>query len=204
VAASLSAQAAAAEKVRAKLAGSAKTALDAAKAAQSAANSALAANQKQSAVAYKEMAELKNQSANLEKLYAEHQAYLAALAAQRAAQGNSSSLYAVAQGITPDPAAAQAYAQTQMNRYGWGSSQYSCLLQLWTHESGWRVNAYNASSAAYGIPQAWPGSKMASYGSDWMTSYVTQINWGLNYISTSYGTPCAAWSFEMSHTPNWY
>jgi len=204
VASSLSAQAAAAQKVRAKLAGDAKTALAAAKSAQSAADAALASSQKQSKVAYQEMAELKNQSVQLQEKYAQHQAYLAALAAQRAAQGNSSSLYAVAQSITPDPAAAQAYARTQMSRYGWDSSQYTCLVDLWTHESGWRVNAYNASSAAYGIPQAWPGSKMATYGSDWMTSYVTQINWGLNYISSSYGTPCAAWSFELSHTPNWY
>jgi peptidoglycan DL-endopeptidase CwlO len=204
VASSLSAQAASAEKARTKLAGQAKTALSAAKAAQSAANTALATSQKKSKVAYQEMAELKHQSAKLQEKYAEYQAYLAALAAQRAAQGNSSSLYAVAQSITPDPAAAQAYAQSQMGRYGWDSSQFSCLVQLWTHESGWRVNAYNASSAAYGIPQAWPGSKMATYGSDWMTSYVTQINWGLDYIRSSYGTPCAAWSFELSHTPNWY
>lgn len=204
VAASLSAQAAAAQKVRTKLAAEAATALAAAKSAQSAADAALASSQKQSKVAYVEMAELKNQSVKLQEKYAEYQTYLAALAAQRAAEGNGSSLYSVAQNITADPAAAQAYASTQMSRYGWGSAQFSCLVQLWTHESGWRVNAYNASSAAYGIPQAWPGSKMASYGSDWMTSYVTQINWGLNYISTSYGTPCAAWSFELSHTPNWY
>ncbi|MFC4244347.1 coiled-coil domain-containing protein [Gryllotalpicola reticulitermitis] len=204
VASSLSAQAAAAEKARAKLASQAQTALSDAKAAQSSANSALASSQKQSKVAYQEMAELKHQSAKLQEKYAEYQAYLAALARQRAVQGNSSSLYAVAQNITPDPAAAQAYAQSQMGRYGWDSSQFSCLVQLWTHESGWRVNAYNVSSAAYGIPQAWPGQKMATYGSDWMTSYVTQINWGLDYIRSSYGTPCAAWSFELSHTPNWY
>jgi hypothetical protein len=45
---------------------------------------------------------------------------------------------------------------------------------------------------------------MATFGSDWMTNYRTQINWGLDYIRRSYGSPCAAWSFEMSHTPNWY
>lgn len=204
VANSLSAQAADAEKTRKKLAGNAQTALGVAQAAQKRADSALATSQKQSKTAYAQMAELKNESAALQKKYAEHQAYLAALAAQRAAQGSGSYLWQVAQSITPDPAAAKRYAASRMGAYGWSSGQYSCLVDLWTHESGWRVNAYNASSAAYGIPQAWPGDKMAAYGSDWMTSYVTQINWGLDYIRSSYGSPCAAWSFELSHTPNWY
>ncbi|GAA4156243.1 hypothetical protein GCM10022286_06320 [Gryllotalpicola daejeonensis] len=204
VAAALSAQAAAAEQTRKKLDEQAQQALATAKAAQQAADSALSSSQKQSAVAFKEMGELKSQSAALQKKYAEHQAYLAALARQRAAQGSASSLYAISRSITPDPAAAKAYARSQLGNHGWGSSQWGCLLDLWTHESGWRVNAYNPSSAAYGIPQAWPGSKMASYGADWTTNYVTQINWGLAYIKSSYGTPCAAWSFEMSHTPNWY
>jgi hypothetical protein len=204
VADSLSAQAAAAEKTRKKLAGDAQTALAAAQAAQKTADSALATSQRQSKTAYAQMAELKHESAQLQKKYAEHQAYLAALAAQRAAQGNSSYLWQVSQSITPDPAAAKRYAASRMGAYDWGASQYQCLLDLWTHESGWRVNAYNPSSAAYGIPQAWPGDKMATYGSDWMTSYVTQIRWGLDYIRSSYGTPCGAWHFELSHTPNWY
>ncbi|MCL2515175.1 MAG: hypothetical protein FWD85_11690 [Microbacteriaceae bacterium] len=204
VAVALSAQATAAQKAQANAAAAAQSALKEAQAAQAAADSAVAASQKASATGYAEMAQLKSESSKLQQLDAEHTAYLAALARQRAAQGNSSYLYQVARSITPDPAAAQAYASTRMSAYGWGSSQYQCLLDLWTHESGWRVNAYNVSSAAYGIPQAWPGQKMATYGSDWMTNYRTQINWGLNYISTSYGSPCAAWSFEMSHTPNWY
>ncbi|GAA4171728.1 hypothetical protein [Gryllotalpicola koreensis] len=204
VAASLSAEAAAARQVRQKLAGDAQTALASAQAAQKNADSALAKSQAQSKTAFAQMAELKNESARLQQLDAEHQAYLAALAAQRAAQGDSSYLYQVSRSITPDPAAAQAYARSQLGAHGWGGDQWGCLYDLWTHESGWRVNAYNMSSAAYGIPQAWPGQKMATYGSDWMTSYVTQINWGLAYIKSSYGTPCGAWSFEMSHTPNWY
>ncbi|WP_181445584.1 coiled-coil domain-containing protein [Gryllotalpicola protaetiae] len=204
VAASLSAEAADARQARQKLAGDAQTALKAAQDAQKKADDALATSQAQSKTAYAQMAELQQQSAAIQQKYAEYQAYLAALAAQRAAQGDSSYLYQVSRSITPDPPAAKAYAQSQMGRYNWDGTQYDCLLQLWTHESGWRVNAYNTSSAAYGIPQAWPGQKMATYGSDWMTSYVTQINWGLAYIKSSYGNPCGAWSFELSHTPNWY
>jgi len=85
---------------------------------------------------------------------------------------------------------------------GWGSEQFGCLDSLWTKESGWRWNANNGSSGAYGIPQALPGSKMASIGSDWANNPITQIKWGLNYISNRYGTPCSAWA--QSRAVNWY
>jgi hypothetical protein len=84
----------------------------------------------------------------------------------------------------------------------WGDSQFSCLDSLWAKESGWRWNADNAASDAYGIPQALPGSKMASVGSDWATNPITQIKWGLNYIAGRYGTPCSAWAH--SQAVNWY
>jgi len=87
-------------------------------------------------------------------------------------------------------------------KYGWGGDQFGCLVSLWDKESGWNVNAYNASSGATGIPQALPGSKMASAGSDWATNAATQISWGLGYIAGSYGTPCAAWS--KSESVGWY
>jgi hypothetical protein len=86
--------------------------------------------------------------------------------------------------------------------YGWGSGEFSCLDSLWTKESSWQVHAANPSSGAYGIPQALPASKMATYGSDWQDNPVTQIAWGLNYIKDSYGTPCSAWS--TSQAKGWY
>jgi resuscitation-promoting factor RpfB len=91
-------------------------------------------------------------------------------------------------------------AQAQLAERGW-SGQFSCLDSLWTKESGWKVSASNPSGA-YGIPQALPGSKMASSGSDWQSNPATQIDWGLDYISETYGTPCAAWSHSKSN--NWY
>jgi hypothetical protein len=94
----------------------------------------------------------------------------------------------------------RAIAQAQLADRGW-SGQFGCLDSLWSKESGWRVYAAN-SSGAYGIPQALPGSKMASAGSDWRTNPATQIRWGLGYIAASYGSPCAAWSHSQSH--NWY
>lgn len=101
------------------------------------------------------------------------------------------------------PAGARATASNMAaSRYGWGSGQFSCLAQLWQKESGWNYRAYNASSGATGIPQALPGSKMASAGSDWATNASTQIAWGLGYINDRYGSPCAAW--EHSRAVNWY
>jgi hypothetical protein len=72
--------------------------------------------------------------------------------------------------------------------------EQECLVTIWTHESGWNLNATNPSSGAYGIPQALPGDKMASAGPDWRTNATTQIKWGLQYIKDRYQTPCGAWS----------
>jgi hypothetical protein len=91
-------------------------------------------------------------------------------------------------------------ARAMLAERGW-SDQFGCLDSLWTRESGWRVYASNPSGA-YGIPQALPGSKMASSGSDWRTNPATQIRWGLGYIAASYGSPCGAWRHSQSY--NWY
>ncbi|MFB8148208.1 lytic transglycosylase domain-containing protein [Microbacterium sp. NPDC056003] len=104
--------------------------------------------------------------------------------------------------VTPDPGSAQAIAYRMVTDRGWGDSEFSCLVALWNKESGWRVNAYNASSGAYGIPQALPGSKMGSAGADWETNPATQISWGLGYIGGRYGTPCGAWGH--SQRVGWY
>ena len=97
----------------------------------------------------------------------------------------------------------QAYAHDLViNVYGWTESDFTGLVNLWNRESGWRVNAGNSSSGAYGIPQALPGSKMSSEGADWATNGQTQIRWGLKYIAGKYGSPGNAWAFFCSH--NWY
>ena len=104
--------------------------------------------------------------------------------------------------VKVDPGSVKATAQALLAERGWGADQFACLDSLWTKESGWRVNASNASSGAYGIPQALPGSKMASVGADWRTNPTTQITWGLGYISSRYGTPCGAWDHSMA--TGWY
>jgi resuscitation-promoting factor RpfB len=104
--------------------------------------------------------------------------------------------------ISVDPSSAQGIARQLLADRGMGDDQFSCLVQMWNNESGWRVNAQNASSGAYGIPQALPGSKMAAYGADWQTNPRTQILWGLAYIQGRYGTPCQAWASWQSQ--GWY
>ena len=56
------------------------------------------------------------------------------------------------------------------------------------------MNATNASSGAYGLPQALPGSKMASAGADWATNYQTQLKWFWSYCNSRYGSVQGAYS----------
>jgi hypothetical protein len=83
-----------------------------------------------------------------------------------------------------------------------GAAQFACLDPLWERESGWNVYADNPGSGAYGIPQALPGSKMASAGPDWQSDYKTQVDWGISYIDGRYGSPCGAWAQEEAQ--GWY
>ncbi len=93
-------------------------------------------------------------------------------------------------------------AKALLSEFGWSQDQFGCLDSLWERESHWNVYADNPSSSAYGIPQALPGSKMASAGEDWATNPITQIRWGLGYIQDRYGSPCGAWGHSESH--GWY
>jgi hypothetical protein len=102
----------------------------------------------------------------------------------------------------PSPGTARSIAYSMLSSYGWKpSTQFGCLDNLWSRESGWSVTAENASGA-YGIPQALPGSKMATAGPNWQTNATTQIKWGLGYIQGRYGDPCGAWSFWEAN--GWY
>ncbi|MFE1314345.1 transglycosylase SLT domain-containing protein [Streptomyces sp. NPDC058755] len=94
-------------------------------------------------------------------------------------------------------------AQIQaMARQMVASGQFQCFSNIVDHESSWNYRAVNASSGAYGLFQALPGSKMSSVGSDWQTNPATQIKWGLNYMNSRYGSPCEAWSFWQAN--HWY
>ncbi|WGL53392.1 lytic transglycosylase domain-containing protein [Nocardioides sp. BP30] len=100
---------------------------------------------------------------------------------------------------TGDP---KTLASAMLGNFGWSGDQFGCLESLWNRESGWNVHAANPTSSAYGIPQALPGSKMASAGPDWPNNAETQIKWGLGYIQDRYGSPCGAWGHSQSY--GWY
>ncbi|GAA1297103.1 transglycosylase SLT domain-containing protein [Streptomyces sp. NBC_00257] len=112
-------------------------------------------------------------------------------------------------GVTPAMAApaaaptsvagsAQATAKSMIG----DAAQFQCFSNIVQHESGWNHTATNASSGAYGLVQALPGSKMASAGADWKTNPSTQIKWGMDYMNSRYGSPCGAWSFWQAN--HWY
>jgi hypothetical protein len=97
------------------------------------------------------------------------------------------------------------FARQEMSKakWGWGSDeQWAALENLWTRESGWSYTAENASSGAYGIPQALPPDKMSKAGKDWKTNPATQILWGLGYIKERYGGPKRAWAHFQAK--GWY
>lgn len=227
LATSLGEQAQQARTEREGLDAAASAALVAAQEAEAAAEAQVAEQQAHSDELYAQLAALKDTSAQVEKDYADGQAAKASYE-QQLRDAEAASLRNTESTTDPDgldsspatigslgqytgatggltPAEAQAYAATQMSAFGWGQDQMSpCLVPLWNGESNWRWNALNTSSGAYGIPQSLPASKMANAGADYRTNAVTQVNWGLAYIKSAYGSPCAAWSKWQSRSPHWY
>jgi hypothetical protein len=100
------------------------------------------------------------------------------------------------------PMASEAQAQAIAKRMIPNAAQYNAFSKIVEHESGWDVDATNPSSGAYGLVQALPGSKMAAAGSDWKTNAATQIEWGLDYMNSRYGSPVGAWNFWQAN--GWY
>jgi len=92
---------------------------------------------------------------------------------------------------------AKSYARNRL-----GATQYACLDDVFYYESKWNPLAENPRSGAYGIPQALPGEKMAAFGSNWRTSPLTQVKWGIWYVNDRYGSACAAW--EHIEATGWY
>ena len=103
--------------------------------------------------------------------------------------------------VTPVPyrdtvSNAKAYAKARL-----GTTQYNCIDAVFIKESKW--NPYlGRSSGPYGIPQANPGSRMATFGSNWRTSPLTQVKWGIWYANSRYGSACGAWAFWQDN--GWY
>jgi hypothetical protein len=118
----------------------------------------------------------------------------AAAAATTASRASRTS--AAAPSVTASSGSYQSYALAKV-----GSSQFSCLESLWGKESGWNPNAQNPSSSAYGIPQ-FLDSTWASTGIAKTSNGYRQIDAGLSYVDSRYGSPCGAWSHSQS--TGWY
>lgn len=112
--------------------------------------------------------------------------------------------------IAADPVQIPTYAPPPVAHGSYGSpqaiaaqlvsaGQLGCFDSIISRESGWNVYATNPSSGAYGLPQALPGSRMASEGADWQDNPATQLRWALKYMDGRYGSPCGAWSFWQGH-----
>ncbi|WP_163229383.1 G5 domain-containing protein [Bifidobacterium aerophilum] len=96
----------------------------------------------------------------------------------------------------------QQWAHDYLLDNGYTEADFTATAYIINHESGWRVNATNASSGAYGLAQALPGSKMASAGSDWATNYQTQLKWFWGYCESRYGSIQGAYAFWLAN--HWY
>lgn len=71
---------------------------------------------------------------------------------------------------------------------------------LWCPTRGYGQNycpeTPGPTGQAYGIPQALPGTKMASAGADWATNPITQLRWMNDYVNQRYGgwaQACEKW-----------
>ena len=94
------------------------------------------------------------------------------------------------------PRMAKAYAKSIMKwEYPhWNKSEWRALAKLWGKESGWRHEAANPKSSAYGIAQMLktkPG-----------TPAPKQIARGLVYIEHRYDKPSKAWAHWRAK--GWY
>ncbi len=92
-------------------------------------------------------------------------------------------------------------------RHSWGPHSYpdSCLAELSRRETAgtYSPTIWNSQgSGAYGIGQALPASKMAKYGSDYMTNPQTQLKWMIDYVNGRYGGSCSALAFHNRN--GWY
>jgi hypothetical protein len=143
------------------------------------------------------------------KALAEAQDRAAEKAAAEKAAAKAAAKKAAAKASAPAAAPAPApvssgggsFQDYALSKLGGDGGQFSCLENLWGKESGWNPNAQNPSSTAYGIPQ-FLDSTWASTGIAKTSDGYRQIDAGLVYIDSRYGSPCGAWGHSQS--TGWY
>lgn len=77
--------------------------------------------------------------------------------------------------------------------------QWQDWLSLWNQESSWLTTEVNSSSGATGIPQLNPAAHAIPAGWNGPAAAVVQITWGIEYIAGRYGSPSAAWKFDVDN-----
>ncbi|WP_137657123.1 G5 domain-containing protein [Bifidobacterium moukalabense] len=112
---------------------------------------------------------------------------------------SSSSSSTASVGTTVPAGDMQQWAHDYLISNGYTEADFTATVYIISHESGWNVSATNPSSGAYGLPQALPGSKMVSAGSDWATNYQTQLKWFWGYCASRYGSIQGAYSYWLAH-----
>lgn len=116
--------------------------------------------------------------------------------------GDSGGAPTAAMSADAGKASLQAMVKKMAAAKGWSSAtDWNDINYIVEHESSWNPKSVN-SIGAYGLFQAYPGSKMAKYGSDWKTNPVTQTKFGLDYIKSRYGDPVKAQAFWAKN--RWY
>jgi hypothetical protein len=106
-----------------------------------------------------------------------------------------------------------------MSAAGISSSDYPYVNYIVSNESGWCPTKVQGEvgycpgfepsnqnilteQIGYGLGQATPGNKMASFGSDWETNPVTQLRWATSYADGRYGSWEAAYNHWQDYH-NW-
>lgn len=101
-----------------------------------------------------------------------------------------------------NPEQARKLAKSKLDDFGWTSTkEWKCLNWMWGKESAWNYKAASPTKD-HGIPQRHMSKNSKAEIHAFQTDPVAQINWGLNYIKTRYGSPCKAKAFwELNR---WY
>ncbi len=97
--------------------------------------------------------------------------------------------------------------QALMAKASISSSNFAYVNYIVSRESSWNPFAQGFPrgtpyTGAYGLCQAYPGSKMVTAGGDWLDNPVTQLRWCDGYASSRYGSWAAAYNYWAAHG-NW-
>jgi hypothetical protein len=96
----------------------------------------------------------------------------------------------------------QKQVQSIANEYGWGTGeQWEALSWIIQKESGWRVDAQNPTSTAYGLFQHLDGTRK-SYNCPKTSDIKVQTECGIRYIQARYKTAQEAKNFYLRK--GWY